>query len=309
MPDTLPLAGALVAPHTHDDLVVGVHESGVEVVPAVSVFDFGLGFDVTEGPSGEANVALDLTESVWTFGQGGFRFRDGSGPLLATRASGDTLDVTGRLDVSSVVGIGSLADPEDAAGTRQAVRVAHETGDCTLWLRGAGIYVGLVADSATNCYSFGLTGEVQWTGAGAASYIEALAFNAIQNGANLNVLRGVMVNLLSYAGKGTIATSAGFEVALDYQGYKPTTFYGLRVGGHSGMSTVYGVRVEDFTGTTIRLLEVGPATPYLRLVGGAVPGANLTNLYLAEGVTPTLRRVQWKDGASVGAGDKVMVLA
>ena len=62
MTDTLRLAGALVAPHSHDDLVAAAHESGAEVVPAVSVFDFGLGFDVTVAPAGEANVALDLTE-------------------------------------------------------------------------------------------------------------------------------------------------------------------------------------------------------------------------------------------------------
>src|SRR3989304_4061430 len=140
MPDTLRLAGAVVAPHSHDDLVVGVHESGAEVVPAVSVLDFGLGFDVTEGPSGEANVALDLTEAGWTFGPG-------------------------------------------------AVGIRHQTGDCSIFLRGAGAYVGLTAESATQCYSYGLTGEVESTGAGASSYIEALAFNAIQNGANLNRLR------------------------------------------------------------------------------------------------------------------------
>ena len=308
MPDTLRLAGALVAPHSHDDLVAGVHESGAEVVSAVSVLDFGLGFDVTEGPSGEGNVGLDLTESVWTFAEGGFYFRDGSGPLLSTRGSGATLDLTGRLDVSSVVAIGSLADAEDTAGTRRALRVQHQTGDCTISYRGAGIYVGLQANSATQCYSYGLTGEVEWTGAGASSYVEALAFNAIQNGANLSRLRGVVVGLVSYAGKGTISDSPGLEVLPDYQGYKPTTFWGLYVHGHSGMNTAYGVRVEDFTGTTVRLLEVGPATPYLRLLGGGAPAAGQTNLYLAEGVAPTLRRVQWKDYSSLVAGDRVMVL-
>jgi len=308
MPDTLRLAGALVAPHSHDDLVVGVHESGVEVVPAVSALDFGLGFDVTESPAGEANVALDLTESVWTFAQGGFRFRDGSGPLLSTRASGDILDLAGKLDVSSVARIGSLADAADLYGTRQALRVHHQSGDCTITYRGAGAYLKLVADSSTGCYSYGLTGEVEWTGTGAGSFIEALAFNAIQNGADLNRLRGVLVNLISYAGKGTISESAGFEVGPDYQGYKPATFYGLWVHGHGNMDAVYGVRVEDFTGTTIRLLEIGPATPYLRLVGGGAPAAGQTNLYLAEGVTPTLRRVQWKLFSALAAGDKVMVL-
>jgi len=37
-------------------------EGGTQVVSSTSAMDFGAGFDVTESPSGEANVALDLTE-------------------------------------------------------------------------------------------------------------------------------------------------------------------------------------------------------------------------------------------------------
>ena len=134
MPDTLRLAGALVAPHSHDDLLLSVHESGTPVVAPVSVFDFGLGFDVTDGPVGEANIALDLTEAVWTFAQGGFRFRDGSGPLLYSDPSGDDLLLTGDLDVSGGVAIGNLASI-DAAG-RQALRISHNTGNVTPMLTG-----------------------------------------------------------------------------------------------------------------------------------------------------------------------------
>ena len=72
MPDTLRLAGALVPPHDHPGAGLAIHESGIEAVDVASILDFGLGFDVAEGPAGEANVALDLTESVWTFAQGGF---------------------------------------------------------------------------------------------------------------------------------------------------------------------------------------------------------------------------------------------
>jgi hypothetical protein len=111
----------------------------------------------------------------------------------------------------------------------------------------------------------------------------------------------------SYSGAGAITTSAGLEVYAYYGGPVPATFYGLHIYAvNQAVNTVYGVRVEDFMGTTIRLLEIGPSTPYLRLVGGGDPGANLTNLYLKEG--STLRRVQWKAGNSLGAGDKVMVL-
>jgi len=306
MPDTLRLAGALVAPHSHDDLLLSVHESGTQVVAAVSVFDFGLGFDVTEGPVGEANIALDLTEAVWTFAQGGFRFRDGSGPLLYSGASGDDLFLTGDLDVSGVAAIGSLASI-DAAG-RQALRIKHYTGDVTPMLPGAGVTAQPTCNTTTTGYAYGVYGGIEFTGT-ALTYIAGLMFSAIQNGAGtLSWLHGIVIGLVSYSGKGPIIGSKGVEVTPDYQGNKPTTLWGVHIKGHAGMSTVYGIRVEDFTGTAIRLLEIGPATPYLRLVGGAAPGANQTNLYLYEGSTPALRRVQWKAGDALGAGDKVLVL-
>src|SRR3990172_7432721 len=98
----------------HAGLGLAIHESGVEAVDVASVLDLGVGFDVTEGPAGEANVALDLTEAVWTFAQGGFRFRDGAGPLLYAGASGDDLFLTGDLDVSGVAAIGNIASIEPA---------------------------------------------------------------------------------------------------------------------------------------------------------------------------------------------------
>lgn len=42
----------------------GVKEGGVAVVAAANQIDFGAGFDVTESPTGEANVNLDLSEAV-----------------------------------------------------------------------------------------------------------------------------------------------------------------------------------------------------------------------------------------------------
>lgn len=75
----------------------------------------------------------------------------------------------------------------------------------------------------------------------------------------------------------------------------------------------WGIHLEDETAATgiNYLLEigdriVGPVTPYLRLLGGGNPAANQTNLYLKEAAN--LRHVQWKDGAAIGAGDRVMIL-
>jgi hypothetical protein len=178
MPDTLRLAGALMPPHSHDDLLVAIQESDVEVMAAASVLDFGAGLDVTEGPPGEANIALDLTEAIWTFAQGGFRFRDASGPLLSTGASGDDLFLAGDLDVSGGLAVGNLASID----VRKGLNVRLNTGDCTLYNAGAGAYVRPVVNSTTQCFGYGVTGELEWTGSGAGSYMLGLGFNAIQNG-------------------------------------------------------------------------------------------------------------------------------
>ena len=77
-------------------------------------------------------------------------------------------------------------------------------------------------------------------------------------------------------------------------------------GAFSWATNAYGIHVEDITGAAVtRLLELGPATPYLRVVGGAAPGANQSNVYFLE--QATLRRLQTKDGAAVGGGDRVCV--
>jgi len=197
----------------------------------------------------------------------------------------------------------------------KAVRIWHNTGDVDLGVyRGAAVDAQLYVNSATQGFSYGVLGRVE-NQSSVQQYASGLFFVVCQNGSGvLSWMRAVDVVLSTYSGKGAVAVADGVRVTLDLQGPKPVTLYGfyLATAGVTGMGTAYGLRVEDMVGTTIRLLEIGPATPYLRLVGGAAPAANQTNLYLAEGVTPTLRRVQWKDagagGANLAAGDRVMVL-
>ena len=79
----------------------------------------------------------------------------------------------------------------------------------------------------------------------------------------------------------------------------------------------YGIRAADITaGTIARILELGPATPHLRLEGSGnwAPGINTATspLLILMGnndnpLTKTLRRVQWKAGNTLVAGDKVLV--
>lgn len=278
MPDTLRLAGALLAPHSH-------RES-----------------DLLDGDVYARLAASETVTGLWGFPAAGISI----GQEALSSPSAGVLAVGGDLDVSGVAAVGSLASID--ASARQALRVSHQSGDISIYAHGAAVRAHLDVNTTIQGFGYGLSGEVDYTGAANGSYILGLLFTAAQHGSGtLNWLHGLRVEMHSYSGAGAIASSAGLEVYGWYEGPVPATFYGLHIYGiNQTVNTVYGVRVEDFTGTMIRLLEIGPSTPYLRLVGGGDPGANLTNLYLKE--ASTLRRVQWKAGNSLGAGDKVMVL-
>jgi len=58
-------------------------------------------------------------------------------------------------------------------------------------------------------------------------------------------------------------------------------------GGNAYIADVESLKIDDITLNTGHryLLEAGPATPYLRLVGGGNPPANRSNLYLKFGST------------------------
>ena len=93
--------------------------------------------------------------------------------------------------------------------------------------------------------------------------------------------------------------------------------FGLRIAdqGKAGVTTTFGLLIEPQTGSTnCYSIWAGAnyaGTPRLRLDEGT-PGAYQTMLHLAEGTTPTLRRVQWVDpgngGANLVAGQRVMIL-
>jgi len=102
---------------------------------------------------------------------------------------------------------------------------------------------------------------------------------------------------------GTAAAVNGIIIpAFMIVGGTPTvsTFFGITIEGFNLPAVVnaYGLKIGDMTGTAgfTRLLELGPTTPYLRLVGGGDPPADKSNLYLKFG--STLYRVV-KTGSSM----------
>jgi hypothetical protein len=154
-------------------------------------------------------------------------------------------------------------------------------------------------------------------------------FTEYDSAASVFVVTGVQATA-KQANVGTITTLSGIQALVDstptgtgpmtnvhtfevlkpvWQGAKPATLNGLEVPdlGNAGITTVRSIHVADIlAGTNRYLLELGPSTPYMRLIGGGNPAADQTNLYLNEG--GALRQVQVKDGASIGAGDRVAVL-
>jgi hypothetical protein len=111
-------------------------------------------------------------------------------------------------------------------------------------------------------------------------------------GAVLPTMRGINVglNLFNFAGTATDLTVAFLATPLIWFGTPAvSTWRGLHAPAVASnkITNAYGAHIEDITTNTgfTRLLEVGPSTPYLRLVGGGNPPTDKSNLYLKFGST------------------------
>lgn len=229
----------------------------------------------------------------------GLRFGHSGGPLLQGADSGDALALTGDLAVSGYIGL-----PNPYAG-----RVVNLQKTVSVGMVPCGIAVILTSDAG---HPIGLYGGAIYTGSPSNRSAKGLDFQASSNTtAAMNQLIGLNMQVNIYS-SGNVSAVYGGVIQKSYPSTgRPTTSKGLYIGdfGSSGVATAIGLHIYDQSGAANNyLIEAGPATPYLRLLGGANPGPSQTNLQLAEGATPTLRRVQWKDGASIAGGDKVMVL-
>jgi hypothetical protein len=128
-------------------------------------------------------------------------------------------------------------------------------------------------------------------------------YNAVGAGAGLSAI----TNLARYYNANPMTGTVAPGVAVVLEGPN------IRA---AGLAAGYGYRQADIpTGPVARSLEHGPiGAPWLRMLmsGEWAPAADQTPLYLAEGVVPTLRNVQWMDpgagGANFVGGERVMVL-
>lgn len=154
-------------------------------------------------------------------------------------------------------------------------------------------------------FTYGIAGIASGEQASGLMFTYGLYFSALHAGAApCNALGAIAVQQQSsVAGSGALAIARGFYLMVGYWGgSKPTTSIGLDIEnqGHASVTTAYGVLVDDQTGVAVRLLELGPATPYFRVVGGGAPAANESNLYVRMGAT--LKLVTEGAADSGGAG-------
>lgn len=90
----------------------------------------------------------------------------------------------------------------------------------------------------------------------------------------------------------------------------PTVVYGVDIEDQGAYANAtqdaIGLKIADQTLTSGNkyLIEAGPATPYLRLVGGANPAANESNLSLKLGAA--LKQITEYDADSAGAGFRAL---
>jgi len=135
---------------------------------------------------------------------------------------------------------------------------------------------------------------------GTASQVGCMAFSGTIT--DLHALYAV-ASYIAFSGAGGITRAHGLRIA------------NAGKAAATNIGTVFGLLIEpQFGGTNNYSIWAGATyagIPRLRLDEGT-PAAGQTMLYLAEGVTPTVRRVQWMDpgagGANFAGGERVMVL-
>ena len=191
---------------------------------------------------------------------------------LATSAPHITL--TGRCKITQETAIGG-GDPETNKGLTIAPSPAPAT---SYWTGIFGSPQVAVPSASAGGNITGLRFTVNMIGGGGGAIINyARAVEAAIN--TMSLTATIQQAILAYLASPLLWFGAP----------SVSTWKGLYAGPVNSNRVVdaYGAHIEDITSNTgfTRLLEVGPSTPYLRLVGGGDPPTDKSNLYLKFGGT------------------------
>jgi hypothetical protein len=130
------------------------------------------------------------------------------------------------------------------------------------------------------------------TGGGIAGLDFTCSINQGGSGTVLPYLTGTRTRVASIFYTGTVTDARGVHIPYPWFSFGSpsfSTWTALYVEActRSEIVDAYGLRIGDITNNSgfTRLLEIGPATPYLRLAGGVNPPTDKSNLYLKFGST------------------------
>jgi len=231
--------------------------------------------------------------------------RDSGGNARVTLAAASPhVALTGDLDVSGHIAAGSAAAPN-------ATKMLNVDGGLAVHPAYAA-YLRVYGNAASGPqFTMGIGGGAIGEGTPSAAYVYGLYFFALHDTSSVcgQLIGQYLVLQSGFAGSGGLSLARGLWLGpASWAGSKPNTIAAIDIDqqGGAGAGTAYGLRIADQTATTARLLELGPAVPYLRLLGGANPAANQSHLSLKFGAT--LKLLTEGDADSGGAGFRQVIV-
>ena len=258
-----------------------VQEGDVTVVAAADTLDFGAGFDVTESPSGEANITLDLAEYTGgalpvAAGGTGASTAAGARSALGVDAAGTAASAVSahESDTTNVHGITDTSTLYRSGGTDVAVADGG-TGASTA--ANARTNLGLVIGTDVQAYDAELTAIAAltsaankvpyFTGSGTAALADfSAAGRALVDDADAAAQRTTL-------GLGTIATQASSSVSITGGSVTGITDLAVADGG-TGASTAANARTNLDVQRRLWRAEINASAWQATAVGAWVTGAS-----------------------------------
>lgn len=209
---------------------ITVQEGDATVSASVSTLDFGAGFDVTESPAGEANVALDLTE-----------YAGGALPVAAG-GTGSTTAADARTALGLAIGTNVQAYDAELAALAGLVSAADK-----------GIQFTGVGTAAT--FDLTTAGKALLDDANAAAQRTTLG---LAIGTDVQAYSAVLANT-------TASFTTADETKLD--GIAAGAIAGIRV-EDEGVSTVATAVALNFVGSAVTVTDAGSGEATVTITGG-----------------------------------------
>jgi len=198
------------------------------------------------------------------------------------------LTLSDEVRIGTRLGVG--ADPQMDVGLRVAPTM-ERSGNITVL--GCNPTVRMTGGIG-NIYAIqGMSTALVYSGA-SASMIAGLYYTAAGSSAGTIAsiyALWVRAGLSQYTGPAPTLWAGKFRSPMLFFSTYPTTVYGIEIDDQgyyaAGTHNAIGLKIGDQTAVTGNkyLIEAGPSTPYLRLVGGGDPPADKSNLYLKFGST------------------------